>query len=45
MLSRADVLRFLQLRDELPIGNLPGRGASPDGHTVGRERAAAGGRW
>ncbi len=44
MLSRADVLRYLQLRDELRIRGLPGTGAAPNGRAAGRAHAAAGGR-
>jgi Zn-dependent protease/predicted transcriptional regulator len=41
MLSRADVLRFLQLRDELRIRGLPGTGTAPNGHAAEREHTAA----
>jgi hypothetical protein len=44
LLSRADVLRYLQLRDELRIRGLPGSGAAPNGRAAGRAHAAAGGR-
>jgi Zn-dependent protease/CBS domain-containing protein len=42
LLSRADVLRFLQLRDELEIQRLPGAAGGPDGRARERELAEAG---
>ncbi len=42
LLSRADVLRFLQLRAELAIRPLPGTAGGPDERARERELAAAG---